>query len=81
MCIHILGVALRNSATAFRFSSGFTLFGVYTIQNHYIAVYAYLISTPLPFIPIVNSIEELANSETAKTLLVKGSSTDEYFMV
>ena len=72
---------LRNSATAFRFFWGFTLFGIYTIHNYYVAAYTSLISTPTSFIPIVNSIEELANSETAKALLVKGYSTDEYFMV
>nr|CAH0105720.1 unnamed protein product [Daphnia galeata] len=35
----------------------------------------------LNFDPIVNSIEELANSKTVKALLVRGSSTDEYFML
>lgn len=33
------------------------------------------------FNPIINSIEELANSETVNALIVKGSTTEEYILV
>ena len=50
------------------------------LTRYYTGSFTSIISIP-QFDPIVNSIEELANSKTVKALLVRGSSTDEYFMV
>lgn len=75
-----VGVTLRNTATTFRFVLGLTFFGIFIICNFYTAAWTSLMSTPI-FKHVIGSVEELANSQTVKTLLVKGSSTDEYLMV
>ena len=59
---------------------GVLFLGIFVITNYYTGSFTSIISIP-QFDPIVNSIEELANSKTVKALLVRGSSTDEYFMV
>lgn len=74
------GLYLRNNSFHFRLACVFACMGFFIISNYFTASFTSLISVPLFRLP-VNSIEELANSQTVKTLLLKGSSTDEYFLV
>jgi hypothetical protein len=57
-----------------------SIFGVFIITNYFTASYTSVLSIPV-YKPIATSIEDLANSNTVKTLLIKGSSTDDYIMV
>lgn len=50
------------------------------ISNYFTAFYTSFLSIPI-LRNEVNSVDDLANSDSAKTLLVKGSSTDDYIMV
>ncbi|EFX82837.1 hypothetical protein DAPPUDRAFT_240814 [Daphnia pulex] len=72
-------LTLRNQASTFRMTLFVSVFGVFIITNYYTASYTSMLSSP-NFKPIVNSIEDLATSDSVKTLLIKGSSTDEYIM-
>ncbi|XP_046457341.1 uncharacterized protein LOC124204337 isoform X1 [Daphnia pulex] len=73
------GLTLRNQSSSFRMTFFVSVFGVFIISNYFTAPYTSMLSIPI-FKPIVNSIEDLATSDSVKTLLIKGSSTDEYIM-
>lgn len=74
------GVTPRGSSTPFRIVCCASLFGIYIAVNYFTATYTSFLSTPV-FKTAVNSVEDLANSATVKTLLNKGSSTEELIMV
>ncbi len=74
------GVTLRNNSSSFRLVWGVSFLGIFIICNYYTATYTSLVSMPT-FNPIINSIEELADSETVNALIVKGSTTEEYILV
>ncbi|XP_057368411.1 glutamate receptor ionotropic, kainate glr-3-like [Daphnia carinata] len=69
----------RGSTTPFRILCLATIFGIYITMNYFTASYTSILSTPV-FKPAINSIEDSAKSTTVKTLLIKGSSTDEHIM-
>ncbi|KZS01894.1 Uncharacterized protein APZ42_001301, partial [Daphnia magna] len=73
------GVTPRGSSTPFRIVCCASLFGIYIAVNYFTATYTSFLSTPV-FKTAVNSVEDLANSATVKTLLNKGSSTEELIM-
>ena len=80
ICWTCAGVYLKNSTFPFRLMWGVSFFGIFITCNYYTAMYTSMISTPT-FKPSVNSIEELTNSKTVKALIVKGSTTEEVFLV
>ncbi|KAI9558825.1 hypothetical protein GHT06_015614 [Daphnia sinensis] len=73
------GITPRGSSTPFRIVCLATIFGIYIAMNYFTASYTSILSTPV-FKTAVNSIEDSAKSTTVKTLLIKGSSTDEHIM-
>ncbi|XP_057368410.1 glutamate receptor U1-like [Daphnia carinata] len=73
------GIMLRGSSTPFRIVCVATLFGIYIAANYFTASYTSILSTPV-FKATINSVEDLAKSHTVKTLLIKGSSSDEQIM-
>ncbi|XP_032798488.2 uncharacterized protein LOC116935248 [Daphnia magna] len=73
------GTSLRGSSTPFRIVCIVSVFGIYITINYFTASYTSILSTPV-FKTAVNSIEDSAKSTTVKTLLIKGSSTDEHIM-
>lgn len=56
------------------------MFAIFITANYFTASYTSLLSIP-NFQASVNSFEDLANNKDVKTLLIKGSGTDEYIMV
>ncbi|XP_057368414.1 glutamate receptor U1-like [Daphnia carinata] len=73
------GVTPRSSSTSFRLVCCASLFGIYIAVNYFTASYTSILSTPV-FKTAVNSVEDLARSTTVKTLLNKGSSTEELIL-
>nr|CAH0105719.1 unnamed protein product [Daphnia galeata] len=73
------GLTLGNRSSPFRLVFLVSIFGVFIITNFFTVSYTSVLSIPV-YKPIATSIEDLANSNTVKTLLIKGSSTDEYIM-
>ncbi|KAK4011037.1 hypothetical protein OUZ56_020157 [Daphnia magna] len=73
------GTTPRGSSIPFRIVCFVTIFGIYIAMNYFTASYTSILSTPV-FKTAVNSIEDSAKSRTVKTLLIKGSSTDEHIM-
>lgn len=71
---------MRNTSPHFRLAMGISFLGIYLLSNFYTGAFTSLLSIP-NFEAQIKSIEDLANSRTFKTLLIRGSSTDEYFMV
>lgn len=71
---------MRNTSTLFRIPIGLSFLTIYVITNYYTGAFTSLVSIP-SFEDTITSITDLANSPNMKTLLIKGSSTDEYFMV
>lgn len=75
------GITHRNSSVHYRLLCASSFLGIFVISNYFTASYTSMLSIPI-FEPTVNSVEDLAYKESAiKTLLVKGSSTDELILV
>ncbi len=75
------GITIRNPSTPFRMVIIVSVLGLYIIAMFFTAAYTSYLTTPIFRKTLVNSIEDLANSKKVATLLIKGSSTDEYIMV
>lgn len=75
------GITVKNASTPFRMVIIVSVSGLFIIGMVFTAAYTSYLTTPIFRKTLVNSVEDLANSKTVKTLLIKGSSTDEYIMV
>ena len=78
----IIGSAriLRNKNSKFRFASICTIFCLWILCNYYKGTYTSLLAAPI-YKPVVNSIEDLAESSTIQPLSLTASSTENYIMV
>ena len=74
------GMQLRNSSTSLRLVLAAFIFPVFIISIYFTATFTSVLSIP-SFKNSINSIEDLANSDSVEALLVKGSNSDEYIMV
>ena len=71
---------MRNENPHFRYAGISSIIALWILCNYYTCTYTSLLAVPI-YKPVVNSIEDLADSTNIDPITIKGSNVENYIMV